>query len=52
MKSIDIYDDIGEMGKYQLWMFFLIGTLVIVPSFIGYSYVFVAATPEFRFANF
>lgn len=48
MKPVEIYDDIGEIGRYQLTMFFLIGSLAIVPSLIGYSYVFIAATPDFR----
>lgn len=48
MNSANIYDEIGEIGPYQWIMFILIGSLTVIPSLIGYSYVFVAATPEFR----
>lgn len=43
-----IFEVIGEIGKYQLAMFALIGLTCSLPAWFTYSYVFNAATPEFR----
>lgn len=38
---------IGSFGLYQKLQFVLVGFLAVVPSMVAYSYVFVAATPNF-----
>lgn len=51
MKSLrheNIYEDIGEIGPYQIFLFTLIGTLAAVPSLTGYGFVFIGATPDHR----
>lgn len=39
---------IGSFGLYQKLQFILVGFLAVVPSMVAYSYVFVAATPNFK----
>jgi F0F1-type ATP synthase assembly protein I len=48
-KIDDIFDKIGEFGPYQLFILFLIGLTAIVPAILAYSYIFIGATPEFRY---
>jgi F0F1-type ATP synthase assembly protein I len=48
-KIDDIFDKIGEFGPYQLFILFLIGLTAMVPAILAYSYIFIGATPEFRY---
>jgi hypothetical protein len=42
-----IFTLIGSFGLYQKIQFVLIGWLSLLPSMLAYSYVFIAASPEF-----
>ena len=49
LKLIDeIYKQIGEIGPYQYFIIALAGLCSFVPSIVGYSFSFAAATPDFR----
>ena len=48
-KYDDIYDEIGDFGAYQLFVFLLLGSTNLIQSFVTFSFIFAAATPEFRY---
>lgn len=39
---------IGEFGRYQASVFVMVGLTAFIPALLTYSYVFIAATPSFR----
>lgn len=49
-KKIDnIYETIGELGKYQFFVIIIISSSAIILSNSDYSYnLFIGATPDFR----
>lgn len=48
LKLDEIYKQIGEIGPYQYFIIALAGLCTFVPSIVGYSFSFAAATPDFR----
>ena len=48
----DIYEQIGEIGSYQLILFIIISSTTLSPSLTGYSYVFIGAVPDFRYLKY
>lgn len=45
----DTFNKIGEFGPYQFLVLILIGLTAIIPAISAYSYVFIGASPEFRY---
>jgi hypothetical protein len=43
-----IFQAVGELTFYQLFLVFLIGNIQFLEPFVGYSYSFYGATPEHR----
>ena len=43
-----IFQAVGELTVYQLFLVFLIGNIQFLEPFVGYSYSFYGATPEHR----
>ncbi|RNA03381.1 organic cation transporter -like [Brachionus plicatilis] len=48
LRHENIYEDIGEIGPYQIFLFSLVGLLAAVPALTGYGFVFIGATPDYR----
>lgn len=44
----EIFKEIGEFGKYQLFLLVSICFISTLPAITGYSFVFSAAIPDFR----
>lgn len=47
----DIFKKIGDFGPYQLFILILIGLTAIIPAILAYSFIFIGATPEYRYAQ-
>lgn len=45
----EIFIQIGEFGKYQALIFIFVGCTAFVASITSYSFVFIGATPDFRY---
>ena len=43
-----IFQSVGELTVYQLFLVFLIGNIQFLEPFVGYSFSFYGATPEHR----
>lgn len=44
----EIYEQIGQFGKYQLYVLILVGFTASILSTTAYSFNFTAAKPDFR----
>jgi hypothetical protein len=44
----EFFKKVGEIGRYQFFIFFVIGLTATVPAISTYQEIFTAATPEFR----
>ncbi len=47
-KIEEIFKQVGEFGRYQLFVLILAGTISFIPAIVGYSFAFYAAIPQFR----
>ena len=48
MEYEDIYKYVGDLGKYQLRIFFVLGLFALPATFHNMSIVFLAAAPAHR----
>ena len=44
----EIFEEVGQFGKYQFFIFILVGFTASLTALTAYSYIFVGAEPQFR----
>jgi hypothetical protein len=44
----EIFEEVGQFGKYQLFIFILVGFTASLTALTAYSYIFVGGEPQFR----
>ena len=44
-----IFQSVGDIGVYQLFLVCLVSFVAFLPSFVGFSFSFYAATPGHRY---
>ncbi len=52
-ESIEVDEDfnkIGEFGPFQCLVLVLVGLVALAPAYLSHGYVFIAGTPDSRYA--
>lgn len=45
----EVFDQIGQLGAYQITLFVLVGLTAFIPSITSYEFIFTGAIPDFRY---